>query len=173
MHKLKPFNRWHWGSTNIDTEARRKLATSIKAQPKRGSIAFHRRFSGANMDPAIREHFRMNRHQLEYMQNERKELLRLAAIHQLERERREMIEEEQRAVKMREIQIAEELERKKIAEKLAADRRYLGKIPIKPDMNRKIPKYTKPRKKTPTFQKTTSTPKGSSPMQNQHRKIKQ
>jgi thioesterase domain-containing protein len=123
------------------------------------------------MDPAIREHFRMNRHQLEYMQNERKELLRLAAIHQLERERREMIEEEQRAVKMREIQIAEELERKKIAEKLAADRRYLGKIPIKPDMNRKIPKYTKPRKKTPTFQKTTSTPKGSSPMQNQHRRI--
>ena len=100
---------WEWGMTEEQANERRQRADGrafqtastlrqeaeheLDAQPaavqrRKASVTFDRRFSGVNMDPIIREKMRINRSKLTYLQEERKEMLRVAAIHD-EAERRE------------------------------------------------------------------------------------
>ncbi len=129
---------WGWGMTEQQADERRQradgrafqMASTLQheaeaernaepaaVQRRKASITFHRRFSGANMDPSIRERMRMNRAKVNYLQEERKEMLRAAAVHE-EAERRVREAEEARLAE--EARAAAEAEAARAAAEAAA-----------------------------------------------------
>ena len=150
--------KWHWGG--ITTEKRFDNATSdsaIDIEARRGSIVFHRRFSGANMNPESRETLRMNRAKVEHMKKERQIMLRIAAQHQLEQERSTMAQEEELS-KARELVEAEEAEQlTREAEEANNLARMNRHNVIRPDAFRKIARKQRKKSTTTTnFQNTTT-----------------
>jgi len=114
-----PDGKWHWGGlgTKESDTKRREQATSTTVKPRRRSIIHHRTHSGADMDPATREAFRLNRTRMEFMQQERSEMMVLAAAHQAEKER-----EEERLRLIEEKRLQEELEKKEEEDRIEKER---------------------------------------------------
>ena len=69
------------------------------------------------MDPATREAFRLNRTRMEFMQQERSEMMVLAAAHQAEKER-----EDERLRLIEEKRLQEELEKKEEEDRIEKER---------------------------------------------------
>ena len=162
-----PDGKWRWGG--LAAQPRIERATASKAEPRRGSIVFHRRFSGVSMDPAARESLRMNRAKVEHMKTERQIMLKIAAVHQLQQERRSMeienalshMREEHDFRAAEEARIAAEVAvQEKLAIQLAKKQQQKygytkGMIP--PDAFRKLTKkFRKKSIHTPTFHLTTA-----------------
>ena len=114
-----PDGKWHWGGlgTKESDTKRREQATSTTVKPRRRSIIHHRTHSGVDMDPATREAFRLNRTRMEFMQQERSEMMVLAAAHQAEKER-----EKERLRLIEEKRLQEELEKKEEEERIEMER---------------------------------------------------
>ena len=94
--------KWTWdlsSAARTERESRTRGGGGKATAPvnrggqRKGSIVFHRRFSGAMMDARVRETMRMQRATTEYIKDERREMMLMAAAHAEEEARARAVAE--------------------------------------------------------------------------------